>query len=169
VDLFLIRHAEAVPVGDQGVIEDADRPLTESGHAQARALAGGFRRARVHLDRVLTSPLLRARQTAEDMLSQWDKVNAPDLTLCDELAPGGKRRKLNRFLRSLTGSTFALVGHQPDLNLYAAWLIGSKKTQIDVAKAGVAYITCGDRPGKGRGCLVWLMPPEWFTDGPGGS
>jgi phosphohistidine phosphatase SixA len=56
----------------------------------------------------------------------------------------------------------ALVGHQPDLGFYAGWLIGSKSAQVDLAKAGVARITCDDKPGKGRGMLIWLVTPEWF-------
>jgi phosphohistidine phosphatase SixA len=54
------------------------------------------------------------------------------------------------------------VGHQPDLGEFAAWLIGSKKAQIDIAKAGVAFIHCEKEVTKGGGSLEWLVPPEWL-------
>ena len=83
--------------------------------------------------------------------------------MCDALAQGGKRRKLTRFLRDLGVDTVALVGHMPDLGEYAAWLIGSRKGQVDLAKAGVARIVCEGRPGKGDGVLTWLITPEWYA------
>jgi phosphohistidine phosphatase len=164
VDLYLIRHADAVPLGEGGFTEDADRPLTETGQEQAKQLAIGLRQKGVHLSMVLTSPLLRARQTAEGMLSAWQDAG-PELRVCEDLAPGGKRRRLSRFLKDLGQDRVALVGHQPDLGEYAAWLIGSKKAQIDLAKAGVAYIACPQGAGKGEGTLTWLVTPDWLSKG----
>jgi phosphohistidine phosphatase len=163
MDLYLIRHADALPVGQAGITADEDRPLSEEGKAQAKALAAALRRQGVQLDKVVTSPLLRARQTAEGMLLAWGKSTA-DLHPCNELAPGGKRGKLARFLRELGGKAIALVGHQPDLGECAAWLIGSKKARIEMAKGGVAYIISGEEPAKGSGTLVWLATPAWFGE-----
>ena len=61
------------------------------------------------------------------------------------------RRKLARVLRALQCDSVALVGHQPDLGDFAAWLVGSRKAQIDFAKGGVAHLVCHDNPGKGAG------------------
>jgi phosphohistidine phosphatase len=162
MDLYLIRHADAVPLGENKVNEDAERPLTDLGREQSRQLAAGLRRRGVELNIVLTSPLLRARQTAEGMLDAWEGPR-PDLQVCEELAPGGKRRKLSRFIRELGREKVAVVGHQPDLGEYAAWLIGSKKVHVEIAKAGVAYIPCANEPGRGMGSLVWLVTPEWMS------
>jgi phosphohistidine phosphatase len=161
MDLYLIRHAEAAPVGEAGIMADEDRPLTENGLAQAQALAAALQRRGVQPQAVVTSPLLRARQTAESLLLAWG-MPPSGLHTCEELAPGGKRGKLARFLRKLGARSIALVGHQPDLGDCAAWLIGSKKAHIDMAKAGVACIVSGDEPGKGCGSLAWLVTPEWF-------
>jgi phosphohistidine phosphatase len=161
VDLYLIRHADAIPVGAQGIQDDADRPLTEAGEAQARAVAVGLQRRGVVLNVLLTSPLRRARQTAEGILRQWS-LPAPELIVCGELAPGGKPKKLASFLRDRGADKVALVGHQPDLSVDAAWLIGSKKAQIELAKAGIAYITTTQGARKGNGTLVWLVTPEWL-------
>jgi len=161
----LIRHADEAPLGEGGVTEDADRPLTKKGQEQARRLASGFHAKGIRLGMVLTSPLLRARQTAERMLQEWTNP-VPELRVCQELAPEGKRRKLSRFLRELGSDQVALVGHEPDLGKYVAWLIGSKKAQLDLAKGGVAHVICEQEPGKGKGTLAWLVTPEWLGSGP---
>ncbi len=168
MDLYLIRHAEAAPLGEGGVSDDADRPLTNVGESQARALAAGLRGRGVMLDKVVVSPLLRAHQTAEGMLGQW-MPPVPELTTCNELAPGGGRRRLARFLRKLGGDRVAIVGHEPDLSTFAAWLIGSKKARLDLAKAGVACIACEDGPRKGGGSLRWLVSPDWYGPPAGGA
>jgi phosphohistidine phosphatase len=160
VDLFLIRHAQAASLMEAGVIEDANRPLTEAGKIQAKELATCFQRRKIQPSVLVTSPLLRARETAEHIVKDWH--GAPDIRICEELAPGGKRRRLARFLRDLGAECAALVGHQPDLGEFAGWLIGSKKVQIDIPKAGVAFIRCEDLPAKGEGTLEWLIGPEWF-------
>jgi phosphohistidine phosphatase len=160
MDVYLIRHAEAKPLGEDGILNDEDRPLTEAGEAQARDLAAGLQRHGVHLNALLTSPLVRARQTAEGMLRQWS-LPAPPLQECEYLLPGFKPKKLTRFLRDLSVDAVGLVGHMPDLAEYAAWLIGSRKARLDLAKAGVAYIAFADKPRKGEGTLAWLVTPEW--------
>ena len=161
MDIYLIRHADARPLGEGGITQDEDRPLSDEGIAQAAALARALQRHGVQLSRALTSPLLRARQTAEGMLGAWP-APAPELEACECLAPGARPKELARFLRRSGGDHVALVGHQPDLGRFAAWLVGSKNAQIDLAKAGVAYVTCDDQPRKRTGTLVWLVTPDWY-------
>ena len=161
MDLYLIRHAEAVSLGEGGVTEDADRPLTERGREQAKAVASGLQRRGVRLAVLVTSPFLRARQTAEELLRHWP-APAPPVEACEALAPGGRPKKVTRFLNGVMEDVVALVGHMPDLGVYAGWLIGSKKAQLDLAKAGAAHVLCPDRPRKGSGTLLWLVTPEWL-------
>ncbi|MCS6850776.1 MAG: phosphohistidine phosphatase SixA [Gemmataceae bacterium] len=161
--IYLIRHAEAAPLGHGGTTHDAERPLTEDGLAQCRALALGLHKRQARFDLVLTSPLVRAVQTAEGMLKHWP-APAPELRHCDELTPGTKRRQLARYLRNCTTEQIALVGHQPDLGQFAAWLLGSNKVHIELAKGGVALISCDDEPAKGTGSLLWLVTPAWLAD-----
>src|SRR6185436_16641596 len=116
-----------------------DRPLSPEGVAQSRIIAEGLQRQRVELQVLFTSPLLRARQTAEHMLEQWLSPK-PELKTCKQLSPGAKRRSLSRLLLPLAAEHVGLIGHQPHLGDFASWVIGSKKAQIDLAKAGVACI-----------------------------
>jgi phosphohistidine phosphatase len=163
VELYLIRHADALALGERGITDDAERPLSENGAAQSRTVGLGLQRKSVGLDKLVTSPLLRARQTAEGILRVWSPP-APELLVCDDLAPGSKLRKLGRYLRDLGGERVGLVGHMPHIGELAAWLIGSRKAQVDVPKAGVALIRTDDEPRKRAGTLQWLVGPEWFGE-----
>ncbi|MHB1426385.1 MAG: phosphohistidine phosphatase SixA [Gemmataceae bacterium] len=160
MDLYIIRHAEAQMLGEGGIEDDADRPLTKAGQAQCGPLAAALQRQGVHLERIVTSPLLRARQTADGMLAELAEPK-PGLHICDHLAPGGKRKKLTRFLNGLGTQEVAVVGHIPDLADYAAWLIGSIEARLDLAKAGVASIHFEDEIDKGAGTLTWMVTPQW--------
>jgi len=163
LDVYLIRHADALSLGERGITDDADRPLSEQGEQEVKAVAQALQRRGIVLDRLYCSPLLRARQTAEGMLHVWARPEL-ELETFAGLAPGGKPRKLSRFLLKQGGEKVGLVGHMPHLGMIAGWLIGEKNVQIDLAKAGVAYIRCEEAPGKGLGVLEWLVTPEWYGE-----
>ena len=110
----MIRHADALPLGEGGVMEDSERPLSDVGKAQVKTLAAALQRSGVRLGVLVTSPLLRAKQTAEELVKHWSGP-APSVQECEALAIGGKSKKLTRFLNSLDGNAVGLVGHQPDL------------------------------------------------------
>jgi phosphohistidine phosphatase len=160
MNIYVIRHADALALGERGITQDADRPLSEDGETQARTIGSVLHHKRVELEKIVTSPFLRARQTAEGILRAWQGV-APEVHICPHLIPERKPKKLAKFLRGLSSDSVGLVGHQPHLGLWIAWLIGSKKAQIDIAKAGIACVVC-DEPRKGAGVLRWLVSPEWF-------
>ena len=134
---------------------------TNDPQSPAAILGEALRKRRVALDKLVTSPLVRARQTTDLILEHWDGA-PPDVHVCEDLAPDGKPRKLAKFLRKLGGDHVGLVGHLPHIAHWACWLLGAKKAHIEMAKAGIAFIACGDGPGKGRGALQWLVTPAWF-------
>src|SRR5438045_7454682 len=89
--LYLIRHAEAVELGSPGAARDFDRALTPHGRDQARALAEAFARLKLPVDAVAASPLVRAHQTAVELLNAWQpgsRVVTSDLLSPDRLKPG---------------------------------------------------------------------------------
>jgi phosphohistidine phosphatase len=160
MNLYLIRHAEAAPLGADGVTCDEDRPLTDAGRVQAKSLGASFRKRGLRFDAIVTSPLLRARQTSDEFVAAL-KEPAPPVLVFDEIGFEVRPRKICKYLIELPASdAVAIVGHQPGLSRFAAWLAGSKKAQIDLAKAGFAHLTC-DEPDKGAAELIALVPPEW--------
>ena len=161
MDLYLIRHAEAVDREDPNYV-DEERPLTEAGRGQSRALAAALVARDIRFDAVIASPLLRTRQTAEEMLQNMPGPMA-ELQFCKQLAPGGKGRKLTRYLLGIEGDAVALIGHEPDLSEFAGRLLGDRDASLKFAKAGIALIRCDGLPDKGRGTLIWWLTPEWFA------
>lgn len=161
LDVYLIRHADAQSTSAAGCASDADRPLSDRGREECRQLSMTLQRHGITFDAIASSPLLRAKQTTEELLRHWSK-DRPESLEWPELSPGARPKKLAQALCELQRSSVALVGHQPDLGAWAAWVIGSKRAHIDFEKAGAALIACSDEPRKGGGILVWLTTPLWY-------
>jgi phosphohistidine phosphatase len=123
--LILVRHAEAAP-GEP----DELRPLTPAGRDAARAL--GQRLAQEHIDLILTSPLLRARETAEAIARG---ANAP-VEVDDRLAPGATAAATQAAVAG-RGETVVTVGHQPDCSEIVLELTGREQR---FAPAGFAEV-----------------------------
>jgi phosphohistidine phosphatase len=162
MDVYLIRHADAVQLENAGGTDDFDRPLSDLGRAQSQKLAQSLPGRGVKIERLFVSPLIRAKQTADPLIAGWG-LPSDAVIECDELAPEGRFRKLARRINKHSAAAVGLVGHRPDLNEFAAWLIGSKKVQIAMDKGGVALIRIdGDKLDKGAGELIWLLPVKWI-------
>ena len=122
--LVLIRHAEASP-GEP----DELRALTPEGHEQARLLGERLRKDGVQPDAVLTSPLLRARQTAADL-------GLGDPEPLDGLSPGATAEYVQTAIAG-RGETVAVVGHQPDCGRITAALRGGAEPAFAPAGAEI--------------------------------
>jgi phosphohistidine phosphatase len=160
VELILIRHAEAAALGDASITRDADRTLTDAGRRQCEAMARALKKLNLRLDALVSSPLLRAKQTCE-ILIQGLPDPKPASHILEEIGFEVRPKVIVKFVEDLNLETVAVVGHQPGLSRFAAWLIGSKKAQLDMAKAGLARIQCEELD-KGGGTLLWLLTPELF-------
>ena len=167
--LYLIRHAEAEVLGG-AIARDFDRPLTEKGRKHCESLANTFTRHGIVIDTVVASPLVRAHQTATELLSVWAPGTRP--VTCDELAIGNlKPAKLSALLATVPAKgsrlparsekAVAAVGHMPDLGTYLEWLLGAAAETIHFAKAGAACVRVKGEPARGAGVLQWLITPEW--------
>jgi phosphohistidine phosphatase len=140
--------------------DDGLRPLTSSGRQRTRAAARGLARLEPDVRLIGSSPLTRARQTADLLAEELDWAEVVEL---GPLCPGGSQRKLFEFLAEQPGgTTVALVGHEPDLGKLAGTLLfpSSLSATLAIKKAGACAIDFegGLRPGAGR--LLWLMPPK---------
>jgi phosphohistidine phosphatase len=159
--LILVRHAEAVSREADGVRSDFDRPLTDHGRAQALTLATTLKARGVGPELILTSPLVRAVQTGEPLVETL--TPGKEAVVTDWLAQDGLRpKKLSRFVVAQGADPVILVGHEPDLSEYAAWLLDGEDGCVEFEKAGAACIFCPHTVARGGGTLEWLVPPTWF-------
>ncbi|MBZ5499242.1 MAG: phosphohistidine phosphatase SixA [Acidobacteriia bacterium] len=154
--LYIVRHAIAV----QGTgVADADRELTREGIEKMKKAAAGLRAAEAIPEVVLSSPLVRARQTAEILIEAF--AGKPSLKLVPALAPSGNRPELYREIRRHEGAgAVMLVGHQPSLGETAgeiAW--GPSGCALDLKKGGACALEIEKLTQEPRGTLLWLMPP----------
>lgn len=158
--LYLIRHATAVPSGTPGFLEDTSRPLTDEGRAEARRVAQALRRMKIKLDLIITSPYLRAAQTAEVLARGLDytKVVRHVETLRAEADP----RETSQSLRPFESyERVAFVGHEPHLSAWLAELVSKQGMQCIMKKGGVACVEIARVPPPiGSGTLRWLLTPK---------
>jgi phosphohistidine phosphatase len=156
-ELYLVRHGLAEERGDAWP-DDTKRPLTADGMSRMRKAARGLARLGVTFDLVLTSPLVRARQTAEILAGANDP--RPSLVNVDSLAPDGSYAALVADLEKLARKTrIALVGHEPAIGELAARLIGSRHS-IEFKKGAVCRVDVDEIPPGGPGDLRWLLTPK---------
>jgi len=155
--LFLIRHGVAEERGDAWP-DDAKRPLSEDGIERFQRSARGLARLDVWIDVVLTSPLVRARQTADIVAAAFDPQ--PSIVTIESLAPGGSYASLVADLEKHGRKTrIALVGHEPGIGELGARLIGSRHS-FEFKKGAVCRIDVDDIPPVGPGDLRWFLTPK---------
>ncbi|WP_161967409.1 SixA phosphatase family protein [Fimbriiglobus ruber] len=161
--IILVRHAEAVNLWDDGVETDFNRHLTPKGQEQAARLAAALGARNVAPGAILTSPFVRAVQTAEPLMRLLPGEQAAPPT-SDLLAAGElRKKKLTRAVNGLGHEVVILVGHMPDMAVYTAWLIGSTASGIAFDKGAAALISFEGGASKGDGVLEWLITPEWCS------
>ncbi|MBE9195001.1 phosphohistidine phosphatase SixA [Synechocystis sp. LEGE 06083] len=164
MELYLIRHGIAQE--QSPTIPDGDRQLTKKGKDKTQRVAQRLQAIGVEFDLILTSPLVRAQQTAQILM---DQGLAPQLESFSPLAPGEDIPQgiahLTAEYRHRSHRCLALVGHQPDLANWAEYLIfGSPQGKLIVKKAGIIGLTLPswDCP-PGEGQLFLLTPPRWLV------
>jgi phosphohistidine phosphatase len=155
---YLVRHAIAEPRGSRWP-DDTRRPLSRGGVRRFTEVARGLRALGVECERVLTSPLVRATQTAR-LLSKG-LGGRPRMSVTAALAPGVAAARVVAECSRLAGARrVALVGHEPDLGVLAAFLVGAR-APFPLKKGGICRIDVpAHRVGPGTGTLVWFAPPR---------
>jgi phosphohistidine phosphatase len=156
VRLLLVRHATAVPAGTPGVADD-DRPLTPKGASKFRIAAKGLARIARRPDVLLTSPLPRARATAEIAAQAFKRIEP---TVEPALAHGSVEDILKALGKRPAVATVALVGHEPTMSMILARLLGAADGErLAFKKGGAALVDLPDGPSAG-GRLVWFLRPK---------
>jgi phosphohistidine phosphatase len=155
-ELYLIRHGIAEERGEAWP-DDHKRPLSERGMSRLRRSARALAKVGVTLDVVLTSPLVRTRQTAEIMAGGFDPK--PHLVNVESLAPGGSYQAVLADLEKQSRRCrIGIVGHEPGIGELAARLIGTRHP-IEFKKGAVCRIDLETLPPSGPGNLRWFLTP----------
>jgi phosphohistidine phosphatase len=147
--LYFLRHGEAD--WPHWKKSDDERPLTKAGKKEARDVAKFLARVKAKPSLVLTSPLLRAAQTAK-IAAEHLKIKCRQEKL---LSPGFGKRELESVFEKYPNENLMLVGHEPDFSGAIGALTGAS---VKLSKAGVALADVDPSSQKGR--LLWLFPPK---------
>jgi phosphohistidine phosphatase len=157
LELYLIRHGIAADRGDE-YPDDSKRPLTAEGIASLRKEVKALDALGVTFDHIITSPLVRARQTADVFVQHMP--SKPSISTSDSLAPAGSFAGIVQdVVKHARKARIALVGHEPNMGELAARFIGSK-TPLEFKKGGVCRIDFDVLPPKGVGHLRWFATPK---------
>lgn len=156
-ELYLVRHAIAAERGPDWP-DDDKRPLTQQGITRFKECVAGLAWLRAAIDEVVTSPLVRAAQTA-DLLAAG-VGGQPSIRVFPELAPGHAPEEVMRRLPKVTRRRrLALVGHEPGLGELAAHLIGAGRP-LAFRKGAVCRIDLESLHTGQAGALLWFLQPK---------
>lgn len=160
--LYLIRHAEAVPHGTPGYAQDEQRPLTKQGQQQAADVARGLKRLEAPIQVIVTSPYVRAVETAQIVRRTFDE-RVP-LKEMPEMRAEAEPKATSSALKALaTAGHVALVGHEPHLSAWLSLLVTGREGALrcQFKKAGVACVEVARvPPAPGSGTLRWFLTPK---------
>lgn len=162
MNLFCLRHGVAVERDPKSFPDDSRRPLTLKGEDRVRLVCDAMQALELSFDGIISSPFLRARQTAEIIANGLGLRR--DLQFREELTPTGDPKALLRFInrRQPAPENLLLVGHEPYLSeLVSVLICGQPDAAIDLKKNGLAKLEVPGRLKYSRcATLNWLLSPR---------
>lgn len=176
MNLLVIRHAIAMEreeyqaqarqlareAGHAAKANDDFRPLTDEGIKKMRKNADGLDELAGRPDLLVTSPLVRAMQTAEILRETWSDV---ELATCDDLRPGADPSDFARWLKGRPQAEkpdclVAIVGHEPHLSTMISWFMtGSDRSLLELKKGGACLLEFSSGFDRSKGRMAWLATP----------
>jgi phosphohistidine phosphatase len=160
MNLYMIRHAIAVDEVTSDAGSDSERPLTDKGRKKMRQIAKALRQLGVQFDLVLSSPYVRACETAE-ILADVFKMKK-EIVFSDHLIPEGNPELLiGEINEKHSVDSLAIVGHEPHLSTLIGLLTSEgSKLEITLKKGGVCHLSADDLHHQDhRATLEWLLTP----------
>jgi phosphohistidine phosphatase len=157
--LILVRHGIAVDRDDAGCpADDAERWLTDAGREKARRAARGLRRLDPRPGVLLSSPYLRAVETAELFARALD-VPCEAIRRTAALLPGAEPGAFLGELAGLEADEVLAFGHAPNLDRIVAAALGARTPRTELGKAGAACLELPPGEARPLGVLRWLLTP----------
>lgn len=155
--LFLIRHTEAIDYETESVRTDESRFITPNGRRVALSVFKVLKDDLSSLEKIFTSPLIRAVQTAEILAALLKYKN--DVELANELRPDSEQDKVIKLIkRNSVFKSIALVGHEPMLGKLVIEITKRENLPFSIKKNGVCYIDYDTESDKGE--LKWYFDPK---------
>ena len=163
MEVYLLRHGEAgkrLPAS----VKDSERGLTQAGRDELEGVGEAMARARLTFDVIASSPLKRARETADIVAVALKKIKKVEVW--PELGPGGERASFYKRLAGLRPDAAVLcVGHEPYLTTAIAEMTGRRDDKnpafkISLKKGGLAKVLVTGSSPRGGGELRWLLIPR---------
>jgi phosphohistidine phosphatase len=166
MQLLVIRHAIAVEPDEASndKLSDAERPLTRAGKKKMRAAASGLTQVIGRIDLLASSPLVRARETAEIVAAAFDAMK---VGVVDELKPGKPVRRVLQWLQGQPDdATIAIVGHEPQLGMLISHLLAGerKRSFVEVRKGSATLLRFPEQVKAGGAVLQWMLKPSQLRD-----
>lgn len=162
--IYLIRHSNAVDPGTPGYEDDSLRPLTEKGRDKMRKIAAALKELDVKPDLIVSSPYIRARQTAE-VLAKVLKFKQ-ELAVNDTLVPmGNPENIIGEINEKYNVDELVLVGHEPCISSLVGMLIGGNpELALTVKNGGVCCLASDDLRAERKATLEWLLTPKILSE-----
>ncbi|HXH73066.1 MAG TPA: histidine phosphatase family protein [Mariprofundaceae bacterium] len=158
--ILVIRHGVALDRVDAAIysVADGDRPLTRDGIRKMKKTVRGLKVVSPKLKMIITSPFLRAKQTAELVAEAYPKAK---VVVSELLIPGQPPEMLLKFLSQFKSQEpLAIVGHEPDLSVWAGWAVtGKQRSLFELKKGGVCQLLFDDDLAAGKAVQGWLLTP----------
>ena len=160
MNLYVIRHAIAVDEGTSEYESDSERPLTDKGRKKMRQIAKALRNLGVEFDLILSSPYVRARETAEILADVFKMKKKLDFS--DNLIPlGNPELLITEVNEKYSVNSLAVVGHEPHLSTLVGLLVAENaKIDVTLKKGAVCYLSADDLHQEHRATLEWLLTPR---------
>lgn len=160
MQVLVIRHAiaEDPDAFAASGLDDTQRPLTPRGRRRMRLGVRGLRAVVRRVDLLASSPLVRARQTADIVAASYRRAERAEV---EALAPDAAPAVFLEWLATQTGrDVVAVVGHEPSLSAFVTWLVAGRTDPVIELKKGAVCLV--DFPGPvaaGRGVIRWALTP----------
>lgn len=162
MDIYIIRHAIAVEPDTPGYEDDSQRPLTDKGQVRMVAITRGLKSLDICFDLILSSPYVRAKDTASILLKGLG-MKKDQLVLSENLVPMGFPDQMIGEINDKYAevNSIAIVGHEPNLSALISLLIaGNTEALLNMKKGGVCHLSADNLFHERRATLEWLMMPK---------
>ena len=158
MNIYLVRHTEAEKSAFGK--KDYERQLTQHGEVKIKNAAEGWKSLIPSIDLIVSSPLVRAVQTAEIIKNVYNF--SKDIIIDKAISPGSHTEQICEVANTYDVENIFFVGHQPDLGEHASNLISSEGALIEFKKGTIAKISFSGKAKLSRGILEFLIPASAY-------